>query len=187
MSVGILGGTFDPPHQAHREISTRALEQYSLDKIIFVPSKNPWQKSVTTDFTDRYNMTNLLVKNDTNFEVSDVELYNENNTYTVDTLQKISIPKNELFFILGADVAVEIKTWNRYKELEQLTNFLIAPRDHINQNTLRNVFPFEYKLIKGEELDISSSKIQIKFEDGTDVNSLIPTDVLDYIREKKLY
>ena len=80
MSVGILGGTFDPPHQAHREISTRALEQYSLDKIIFVPSKKPWQKSVTTNFTDRYNMTNLLVKNDTNFEVSDVELYNENNT-----------------------------------------------------------------------------------------------------------
>jgi nicotinate-nucleotide adenylyltransferase len=187
MSVGILGGTFDPPHQAHCEISIRALNQYNLDKVIFIPSKNPWQKSATTSYVDRYNMTSILVQDFKNFEVSDVELYNENNTYTVDTLQKRTIPKNELFFILGADVAVEIKTWNRYKELEQLTNFLIAPRDHINQNTLLNVFPFEYKLIKGEELNISSSKIRIKYEDGSDVNSLIPTDVLDYIREKKIY
>ena len=50
MSIGVLGGTFDPPHQAHCEISLRAIDQYGLDKVLFVPSKNPWQKSVTTSY-----------------------------------------------------------------------------------------------------------------------------------------
>ena len=187
MSVGILGGTFDPPHQAHCEISIRALNQYNLDKVIFIPSKNPWQKSATTSYVDRYNMTSILVQDFKNFEVSDVELYNENNTYTVDTLQKMSIPKNELFFILGADVAVEIKTWNRYKELEQLTNFLIAPRDNPEEMSLIQQFPFDFQLIDGEELDISSTKIRDKYKNEESLSSSIPEKVLDYIEKNNIY
>ena len=136
MSIGVLGGTFDPPHQAHCEISLRAINQYGLKKVLFVPSKNPWQKSVTTSYEDRFNMTNLLTENQSYFEVSDIETINEKQTYTVDTLKNLSIPKNELFFILGADVAIEVRTWSRYEELDSLTNFLIAPRDYIQDELL---------------------------------------------------
>ena len=107
MSIGVLGGTFDPPHQAHCEISLRAIDQYGLDKVLLVPSKNPWQKSVTTSYEDRFTMTSLLTENYPYFEVSDVEAVNEKQTYTVDTLKNLSIPKNDLFFILGADM----KSW----------------------------------------------------------------------------
>ena len=89
MSIGILGGTFDTPHKAHVEISNRAIEQYDLNQIYFVPSKNPWQKDVSTTYIDRFNMTSLLVQDFNNIKVSDIEQLNENKTYTVDTLKKL--------------------------------------------------------------------------------------------------
>ncbi len=187
MNIGILGGTFDPPHQAHCEISSRAIEQYDLDKVLFVPSKNPWQKSVKTTYKDRYNMTNLLVENYQQFEVSDVEESNPKQTYTVDTLKNLSIPKEELFFILGADVAVDIKTWNNYQELENLTNFLIAPRDDIPKDSLNSEFPFVYNLIAGDELDISSTTIRKKYHEGVNLDQIIPNNVLSYITENNIY
>ena len=105
-----MGGTFDPPHQAHCEISIRAIDQYDLEKVIFVPSGNQWQKTVATSFVDRYNMTNLLIDGYRDLEVSSIERDNKKETFTVDTLTKLRIPKDELFFILGSDVAVNIKT-----------------------------------------------------------------------------
>ena len=187
MSIGVLGGTFDPPHQAHCEISLRAIDQYGLDKVLFVPSKNPWQKSVTTSYEDRFTMTSLLTENYPYFEVSNIEAVNEKQTYTVDTLKNLSIPKNDLFFILGADIAIEIRTWSRYEELGSLTNFLIAPRDHIQKELLQQKFPFEYQLIKGEELDISSTNIRSKLNDDIALDNIIPNSILTYIEEKRIY
>ena len=187
MSIGVLGGTFDPPHQAHCEISLRAIDQYGLDKVLFVPSKNPWQKSVTTSYEDRFTMTSLLTEKYPYFEVSNVEAVNEKQTYTVDTLKNLSIPKNDLFFILGADIAIEIRTWSRYEELGSLTNFLIAPRDHIQKELLQQKFPFEYQLIKGEELDISSTNIRSKISDDIALENIIPNSILTFIEEKRIY
>ena len=59
-AIGVLGGTIDPPHNAHYEIAERAIEQYNLEKVVFIPSGTPWQKDTTTSFEDRYKMTNLL-------------------------------------------------------------------------------------------------------------------------------
>lgn len=119
--------------------------------------------------------------------MSDVEAGNLQQTYTVDTLTKLSIPKNELFFILGADVAIKVSTWSRYQELNKLTNFLIAPRNHIKDDTLQNKFPFKYQLITGEELDISSTNIRNKFNEGADMTQSVPESLLEYIVKNKIY
>ena len=100
MSIGILGGTFDPPHQAHCEISIRAIEQYSLDKVLFIPSKNPWQKTVSTSYKDRYIMTNLLIEEYPSFEVSDVEAGNLQQTYTVTLSQNYRFRRMNYFLYL---------------------------------------------------------------------------------------
>ena len=187
MSIGILGGTFDPPHQAHCEISIRAINQYGLEKVIFVPSRNPWQKTVATSFVDRYNMTNLLIDGYSDLEVSGIERDNKKETFTVDTLSKLGIPKDELFFILGSDVALNIKTWKNYKKLKDLTNFLIAPRNNLEELSLIQEFPFDFQLIDGEELDISSTKIRDKYKNKESLNSSIPEKVLDYIEKNNIY
>lgn len=187
MSIGILGGTFDPPHQAHCEISIRAINQYNLDKVIFIPSGNPWQKTVATSFLDRYNMTNLLIDGYRDLEVSNIEQDNKQPTFTVDTLTKLTISKEELFFILGSDVAVNIKTWKNYKKLKYLTNFLIAPRNNLEEQSLNQQFPFDFQLIDGEELEMSSTKIRDKYKNGESLNSSIPEKVLNYIEKNNIY
>ena len=68
MKIGILGGTFDPPHNAHKEIANRALEQFGLEKILFIPSGISWQKNGVSDYESRYNMTRLLIEGNSNFE-----------------------------------------------------------------------------------------------------------------------
>ena len=72
MNVGVLGGTFDPPHKAHIKIAERSIEQFNLDKVIFIPSGNPWQKKDATSFIHRYEMTKILIKESHSFEISDI-------------------------------------------------------------------------------------------------------------------
>ena len=160
--TGILGGTFDPPHSAHYEIAQRAMNQYNLDRVIFIPTGNPWQKDIETSYEDRYKMTKLLISENPLFELSDIEKSINEPSYTVETLRKLNIEKDNMFFILGADVAISIDTWKDYKELDLLSNFLIAPRDEVTNDKLVNEFPFTFNLIEGDELDISSNGIRNK-------------------------
>ena len=126
MKIGILGGTFDPPHEAHLKIAKRSIEQFYLDKVIFIPSGNPWQKKDTTSFIHRYEMTKILIKNSEQLEISKIENSEDTPSYTYETLTKLNLPKENLFFILGSDTAMKIRTWKNYKDLSNLTNFLVA-------------------------------------------------------------
>ena len=125
-NIGVLGGTFDPPHEAHLKIAERSLNQFKLDKIIFIPSGNPWQKKDSTPYNPRFEMTKILIRNSDSFALSDLESSEQNPSYTYETLEKLQYPKENLYFILGSDTAMNIKTWKNYEILPSLTNFLIA-------------------------------------------------------------
>ena len=185
--TGILGGTFDPPHNAHYEIAQRAINQYNLDRVIFIPTGNPWQKDIETSYDDRYIMTNLLINSNPLFEISDIEKSVNEPSYTVETLKKLNIEKEHMFFILGSDVAISINTWKDYKDLNLLTNFLIAPREEITKEKLVSEFPFEFNLIEGDELDISSTGIRNKIISEESIEGKIPTKIQNYIKENELY
>ncbi len=185
--TGILGGTFDPPHNAHYEIGQRAIDQFNLDRVVFIPTGNPWQKDIETSYEDRYKMTKLLIDNNPLFELSDIEKTTSEPSYTVETLKKLNIEKENMFFILGADVAISIDTWKDYEEINSLTNFLVAPREEINNEKLLNEFPFEFNLIEGDELDISSTGIRNKIIKQESVQDKISKKIENYIKENKLY
>ena len=91
MKIGILGGTFDPPHNAHKEIADRALQQFNLEKILFIPAGVSWQKNDALDYAFRYKMTELLIEGNSKFEISDIENNLNNPTYTIETLKKLAI------------------------------------------------------------------------------------------------
>jgi len=164
--IGILGGTFDPPHNAHYEIARRAIEQFQLERVIFIPSGTPWQKDSKTSFEDRYKMTNLLIQDNNLFELSDIEKSEKNPSYTFETLNNLDHPKESLYFILGSDTAINIKTWKNYEQLSDLTHFLIALRSEDNTEMLKENFPFEYELIDGEKLNLSSSGLRKKLKEN---------------------
>ncbi len=173
MNIGVLGGTFDPPHDAHLRIAERSIEQFTLDKVIFIPSGNPWQKQDATSYRHRYEMTKILI--------------GDSPSYTYETLKKLNHPKEELYFILGSDAAINIKTWKNYELLENLTNFLIALRSEDNIDLLENNFPFNYEIISGDKLDLSSTILRNKLKEKNIEVTDLPSGILTYIKENSLY
>ena len=164
MKIGILGGTFDPPHDAHLKIAERSIEQFYLDKVIFIPSGNPWQKKETTSFIHRYEMTKLLIKNSEQLEISKIENSEDTPSYTYETLTKLNLPKENLFFILGSDTAMKIRTWKNYKDLSDIILFDGKGYDQsigFDHNLLNEVPDNINKMIAG---DIKTKDL-IKFKD----------------------
>ena len=184
MNVGVLGGTFDPPHKAHIKIAERSIEQFNLDKVIFIPSGNPWQKKDATSFIHRYEMTKILIKESHFFEISDIENSQKKPSYTSETLKKLNQPKEKLYFILGSDAAMNIKTWKNYEILPSLTNFLIALRSEDSIEKLDKNFPFNYEIIQGDKLNLSSTSLRKKLKERDTKNGELPLGILNYIIDK---
>ena len=88
---------------------------------------------------------------------------------------------------LGSDTAMNIKTWNNFEILPALTKFLIALRKEDNTNNLKENFPFDYELIDGQKLDLSSTSLREKLQDNLLVEEDIPSKVLNYIKRYSLY
>ena len=187
MKIGILGGTFDPPHKAHLQIAERAIKQFDLDKVLFIPSGNPWQKKYATSFIHRFEMTKILIEGSNKFEISDIEKSEDIPSYTFDTLTKLNHKKDNLYFILGSDTAMNITTWNNYEKLSELTNFLIALRKEDSVNNLNENFPFDYELIAGEKLDLSSTSLRNKLKDNLFNEDEISLKIIQYIKKNSLY
>jgi len=187
MKIGILGGTFDPPHNAHKEIANRALEQFDLEKILFIPSGISWQKNNVSDYKSRYNMTRLLIEGNNNFEISDIENNLNKPSYTIETLKKLNYIKDNTFFILGADAASGITSWNSYKELDKYTKFLIAPRETVSNKHLESTFPFDFQTIEGGYLDISSTNVRKIMKTESNLENFIPYEIIKFINENDLY
>tara|TARA_B100002052_G_scaffold273811_1_gene276505 strand:- start:56 stop:619 length:564 start_codon:yes stop_codon:yes gene_type:complete len=187
MNIGVLGGTFDPPHYAHLRIAERSIDQFDLDKVIFIPSGNPWQKKDATSYRHRYEMTKILIGDSHDLELSDIENSEKNPSYTYETLNKLNHPKEKLYFILGSDAAINIKTWKNYELLPNLTNFLIALRSEDNIDILKNNFPFNYEIISGDKLDLSSTILRNKLKEKNIEVTDLPSGILTYIKENSLY
>jgi len=187
MKLGILGGTFDPPHFAHKEIAYRSLNQFDLDKVLFIPTGLSWQKDSSVPYKNRYKMTNLLIESESKFEISDIENNQDEPTYTANTLEKLSLDKNDSFFILGADAAVGIKSWHNYEILDNFVQFLIAPRHDISVKGIEEHFPFDYDIISGRELDMSSTQIRSLIINNRNLSEHLPENLIQFIQEESVY
>ena len=108
-------------------------------------------------------------------------------SYTFDTLTKLNHKKDNLYFILGSDTAMNITTWNNYEKLSELTNFLIALRKEDSVKNLNENFPFDYELIDGEKLDLSSTSLRNKLKDNLFSEEEIPLKIIQYIKKNSLY
>jgi nicotinate-nucleotide adenylyltransferase len=203
--IGIFGGTFDPVHTGHLIIAEQTRESLELEKIVFIPNGDPPHKdSVYTDKKFRLEMVKLAVADNENFAVSEIETAKEGLSYTVDTIAELKQSlDNELFFIMGADSLVSIKTWHRYEELLEMCNFAVFPRLTVNndktieyqdQGKLQLWIENNLKTSGGKfifidfpMLDISSTEIRRKIKGKKSLRYLVPGRVIEYINEKKLY
>lgn len=194
MRTGIMGGTFNPPHNAHLLIAETAREQYSLDRVIFITGGNPPHKNEAAAAHHRFAMTRLATEDNPYFSDDDFEVKNRAKSYTVNTLEylKNKYPDDELFFIIGEDSLLDFSKWYKPERILEMCSLLVFPRNSKETLALAvkearkkfsdNIFPISAPVTK-----ISSTDIRAGIRDGKTVKYMLPEKVIEYIKENKLY
>ncbi|HEX5192318.1 MAG TPA: nicotinate-nucleotide adenylyltransferase [Solirubrobacteraceae bacterium] len=196
MRLGILGGTFNPPHLAHLVCAQEAHRELGLDRVLFIPASIPPHKPVEQEpgAEHRLAMCRLAVAGDERFEVSDIELRRDGPSYTVDTLQVLSseAPNDELVLILGGDIAAGLPEWHRPERVLELATVAIAKR----RGTARDTVEQALGTLRGGDrarffgmprIGISSTMVRERVGGGLPIRYLVPDQVLDHIEREGLY
>ena len=202
MTLGVLGGTFDPIHLGHVAAGEAAQQALSLDSILLIPSRIPPHRAdpVTASAEDRYAMTKLAAAGRPGWTASRIELDREGRSYTYDTLLEIRDGMDEgsqICFITGADAFAEIASWSRYPAILDLAHFVVVSRPGITLDSLRERVPSAFDrlpsaktrviLVEANTPDISSTDIRRRVRAGQSPAGSVPASVADYIRDHRLY
>jgi nicotinate-nucleotide adenylyltransferase len=194
--LGILGGTFNPPHLAHLVCAQEAHRELGLDRVLFIPASMPPHKRVEHEPgpEHRLQMCRLAVGDDERFEVSDIELQREGPSYTVDTLALLSsrAPNDELVLILGGDIAAGLPQWHQPERVLELATVAIAKR----RGTPRGKVERALETLRGGDrarffqmprIGISSTMVRRRVGAGVAIRYFVPDQVLEYIEREGLY
>jgi len=212
LKVGLLGGTFNPIHNAHLRVAETVLDRLALDRIIFIPAATPPHKELAGEisFEHRKKMVELAISDNARFAVSDIEQLRGGRSYTVDTLRELrqSSPDDELFFIIGSDSFLEISSWFSIAKIFTLANIVVVERPEAAISDLTAPLPVaissEFCYIRNEmrlthrsgfsvfylpdtPLAISSSAVRQLLSEGRSIRYLVPDRVVRYIHEKRIY
>ena len=219
MHIGILGGTFNPVHYGHLRIAEELREACHMEKVVFVPSCLPphKEKSDLVSSEDRLEMVRLAIEENPLFDVSDVEVRRKGMSYSIETLKELIRFYGKgtvLSFIVGIDAFLEIATWKEYKNLFDLSNFIITGRPGYNKEQLREDLPpeisesifcddedgyhtltesskdsagFSIVYLETTQLDISSLMLRKRIQEEKTIKYLVPPEIEDYIKVHRLY
>ena len=202
MRIGLMGGTFDPPHIGHVLPVESAAAEFSLDRVLFIPAYIPPHKQ-RPDLTDPYHrfaMLAIALQRYPNFLISSWELMKGTVSFTVDTVEQFlqgPCAQDQLFFLMGADSFLEFHTWHQYEKLIRLCRFIIINRGTNRVELQDNLEKLEKNLqldlsktvyfAGSPELPVSSSEIRSAIAAGDSVSSLLAPEVDAYIRKHSLY
>lgn len=196
--IGIMGGTFNPIHNAHLEIAGAALQFADLDRVLFIPSGCSYLKDPEeiASRQDRLNMVELAVRPYPEFAVSRIEIDRPGNTYTYLTLQELreKNPEDKLYWIMGADNLYGIEYWLKPEKIFQNCAVIVMVRDdkgitrlQEKKAQLREKFAAEIIILPMEKISLSSTMIRERVTRRRSIQDLVPEEVYRYIREHNLY
>lgn len=186
--IGLLGGTFDPPHLAHLHTGEVAYRQLDLDKILFIPAGSPWQKAGQRQSAavHRWEMTRRAVADVAYFEADDREVHRDGWTYTADTLASFD-PDIEVTLILGADAAQNLPTWERADEVMAAVTVAVAPRPGIDRGSVEAALGHRPVWLEMAPLEMSGTMIRGRESAALPTRFLVRDAVWRYYRERYLY
>jgi len=194
--VGVLGGTFNPPHLGHLVCAQEAYVHLELDRVLLIPARTPPHKPVDDEpgAQHRLALCRLAVQDDVRFEVSEIELGRDGPSFTVDTLKELNsrAPDSDHFLIVGADIAAGLPRWRLPEQVLSAATLAIAER----AGTARAEVDEALGQVPGADraiffpmptVEISSSAVRDRVRAGQPIKYIVPDAVADYIREQGLY
>ena len=193
--TGILGGTFDPIHFGHIETGRKLIAMGVLDEILYIASGTPYsRKKNAVSGEHRYKMLCLALEGEQGLIPCDVELKREGISYTIDTMEELSEKYDDLYFITGADMLLDLPRWYRAEDLMRNYKFITVDRSESFKDEeymkkakeLIEKYSMNVSFINVKTPDISSTVIR-STTDEKELLKYIPQSVLSYIKENKLY
>ncbi len=196
--IGILGGTFDPPHVGHLWLATLAADAIGLDRVLFMPAAQPPHKGgrLITKAADRVLMTRLAIASDDLLDLTLLEMHRSGPSYTIDSVDELLATYGTdaaLYLLMAADSLAQIDTWREPDALLERIEWVVGPRpgtDLPDRTALEERFgaaASRIHLLKGPSLDVSSSEIRRRVAGGHAIRYLVPRGVEEFIDERGLY
>lgn len=194
-NIGIMGGTFNPIHNGHLAIAQAAYKDACLDKVLFMPSGNSYMKKNVLGIAKRLDMVRLAIQEYPYFELSLVEAEREGNTYTYETLRRLTTenPDVSYHFIMGADSLFHIEEWREPEQIFSMATLVCAVREDYDMERLRHkggeLTRLGAKIIYLDipQIPISSTDIRARVRNGLSITGLVPKRVSEYIVQEHLY
>lgn len=189
MRIGLLGGSFDPPHNGHLLAAGDAFEALSLDRLVFIPAAvqplKTHQDAAAPEH--RLSMVRLLVDGDSRFDTDSMEIDRGGLSYTVDTLSAFAaaFPSAELFWLVGADVVRSFARWREPERITELATVVVLQRTD-EAPDLASI-PGTPRRLATRRIDISSTEVRKRVQEGKSIRGFVPDAVAEYIAAKRLY
>jgi nicotinate-nucleotide adenylyltransferase len=194
--IGILGGTFNPPHLGHLVSAQEAYLQLELDRVLFIPASIPPHKAVEDEpgADHRVALCRLAIAGDERFDVEDLEISRPGPSYTVDTLEELHsrAPDSELFLIVGGDIAAGLPEWHQPERVLSLATLAVAQRRGTSQTAVREALGGlrggeRSRFFEMPTIGLSSTMIRDRVRSGVPIRYLVPETVAQYIDHHQLY
>ncbi len=196
MRVGVLGGTFDPPHHGHLILGEYAADSLALDKVLFIPAAEPPHKQTEykTPVEHRLAMLALAAADNPRFELSRIDVDRAGPHYSFDTVQIVQQqnPAAEIYFIMGADSLRDLPLWYRPADFIRLCWLAVLRRPDVEASPTMHAallpeLAQRVVMIDAPQIEISSSDIRQRLQTGHSIRYLLPDNVRSYIQKHELY
>lgn len=191
--VGLFGGSFDPPHNAHVALARLALDALHLDELLLVPAGQPWQKAdrVITPAADRLAMLHLAFDAQPRMRIEPCELQRAGPSYTVDTVRELQArgATAEWFLVIGQDQYARLSTWHDWQALPPRVTFAVAARagDAPAPDPALAALPHRAMVLPLPAMPLSSSDVRARVRRNEPIEGMVPAAVADYIDQAHLY
>jgi nicotinate-nucleotide adenylyltransferase len=196
-SIGIFGGTFDPPHLGHLILAAEALQQLQLTRVLWVLTPQPPHKTedLISELEHRLAMVKRAIGSQPGFELSTIESERPGPHYTLDTIDLLQekYPRSQLLLLVGADSLRDLPGWHRSNEIVTAVHALGVMRRPGSQIDLKNLesrlpgLSRKVRFFDTPQLEISSSTIRQRIAGGGHFRYYLPASVYDYIQQNNLY
>ena len=213
MKIAIFGGTFDPIHSGHMQAAKAAARRLHLNRVLFVPTGCPPHKTSNglTDYHHRFAMVALACEEDSRFIPSTLESpeLHPGPHYSVDTVRRAKRmlkPSDSLYFLIGLDALLDLHHWRQYRQLLDLTDFIVVsrpgfetreveralPRAMLNQRPRRSSHQIRLRrttlhILPDVEVPVASTDLRRAIQQKQDITGMVPPMVEQYILKEGLY